>query len=1307
MPESASADPNPAPAENAHRLGSRIAELESVLRGACQARHEAEEASEAAAFEQKSVHDKAAKELQEKRKAALEALEREGERGRARVAARAKHRAARVERAHAGMRARLIREQKALSDRCRHELQSRQDAIMAEEKLKSEELAERHDAAVADIGALREKAKALQARIEGLAGALGAPAEPEGAEADVRADERSDTREFLDATAGKMAETNLAYRRLQYGLWPSLGRRAWMLTAFVIVAAAHAGGLWLIQQSPKRGVYLMALFASSLVSTLFVYFLTGAMRERATRAVNGLLATVKESIARLHKQEELEKSRFWAASKELMERRVAQMLSVEEKIGTESGGKKTALEVAFAELGQRHHALKEKAQASAQRDRERFERAHEDERARLTAEHDAAAAEALRKRQAARDKAEAAKRESVARATEAWNGGLGGIKRFAKEAEAASLKRQPAWVDLDAAPNLGAPAFPPDIRVGMLELPFQRLDVPGVAELQLPAESIAVPLALSLPGCGSMLVQAGSARRGQAFDILFNAALRLLSSLPPGLAKLTVIDPVGLGQNFSALMQLADHDEALIGGRIWTDAGHIEKRLAELTEHMEKIIQKYLRNRFATIGEYNAKAGEMKEAYQFLLLTDFPTGISDLAVERLASIVSSGAPCGVHVLMHHDLRQKWPEAIDLAPLRRSGLILKESHDGFAVLGEGLERGRFVPESVPEPALVARMLDRIGRRAVEAKRVELAFGTVAPETAQMWSRTTEKTFKVPIGRSGAVKLQEMELGRGTAQHALIAGRTGSGKSTLFHVMVTNTALWFSPREVEFYLIDFKKGVEFKAYATHGLPHARVIAIESDRDFGLSVLKRLDRELDRRGELFRQAGVQDLPSYRRQHPAVEMPRTLLMIDEFQEFFTEDDAVSQEASLLLDRFVRQGRAFGVHVILGSQTLSGVYSLAKSTLGQMGVRIALQCNESDSYLILSEDNAAARLLSRPGEAIYNDMSGLVEGNNPFQIVWLPDDVEAGHLKSIAARHRAEGRPPVGPTVVFEGNAPARLELNEPLRQAIEHKPAGADPILRAWLGEPNAIKGPTEIGFAEAGGSHLLMIGQRKDAALGMSCSILLSLAARAAGEGNMRLIVLDGSGHEHEEANPFARLARALPQELELPGMREIPKVIEDLDREIAAGQEAGQPPDRHTFLFVFGMQRFRALRQADDFSMSSSRDEGAATGERFANILREGPEQRIHTVVWCDTLANASRAMNRRTLREFDMRVLFQISAADSSELIDSPAANTLGLHNALLFVESEGLLEKFRPYALPDEGWLDSVRGALRARASVR
>ena len=117
-----------------------------------------------------------------------------------------------------------------------------------------------------------------------------------------------------------------------------------------------------------------------------------------------------------------------------------------------------------------------------------------------------------------------------------------------------------------------------------------------------------------------------------------------------------------------------------------------------------------------------------------------------------------------------------------------------------------------------------------------------------------------------------------------------------------------------------------------------------------------------------------------------------------------------MAQEASLLLDRIVRQGRAFGIHVILGSQTLGGAYTLARATLGQMVIRIALQCNETDAHLIMDDDNPAPRLLTRPGEGIYNDQAGALAANSPFQIVWLPEDERDAMLDQVAARAAGGG---------------------------------------------------------------------------------------------------------------------------------------------------------------------------------------------------------------------------------------------------------------------------------------------------------
>src|SRR6185295_14253685 len=173
-------------------------------------------------------------------------------------------------------------------------------------------------------------------------------------------------------------------------------------------------------------------------------------------------------------------------------------------------------------------------------------------------------------------------------------------------------------------------------------------------------------------------------------------------------------------------------------------------------------------------------------------------------------------------------------------------------------------------------------------------------------------------------------------------------------------------------------------------------------------------------------------------------------------FQEFFVEDDKISQAASLLLDRIVRQGRAFGIHVLLGSQTLGGAYTVARTTLGQMVIRIALQCNEADAYLIMDDNNPAPRLLSRPGEGIYNDTAGTVEGNSPFQVVWLPDEVRDSYLGKIRERAGKNATVYPGP-IVFEGNAPSDVRESNVLRGLLAAESVQPVVAPHLWLGAPN----------------------------------------------------------------------------------------------------------------------------------------------------------------------------------------------------------------------------------------------------------
>ena len=307
-------------------------------------------------------------------------------------------------------------------------------------------------------------------------------------------------------------------------------------------------------------------------------------------------------------------------------------------------------------------------------------------------------------------------------------------------------------------------------------------------------------------------------------------------------------------------------------------ATQIDQRLLDLTEHMENVIQTYLRNEYASIEEYNVMAGEVAEPYRVLVAANYPANFSDTAQRRLVSIAQSGPRCGVYVLVSLDPKLQNGTnqlAKDLEP-SCVNLLWKENR--FIWKDSPFEQYPLQLDIPPEDAEAQPDRQARGDAAKAAKRVEVPFEVIAPTPDKYWTWDSRSIVDVPLGRAGATKFQNLKLGKGTSQHMLIAGKTGSGKSTLLHALITNAALMYSPKELELYLIDFKKGVEFKTYASYSLPHARVIAVESEREFGLSVLQRLDVELKRRGDMYREAGAQDVASFRRitgERPAANPP------------------------------------------------------------------------------------------------------------------------------------------------------------------------------------------------------------------------------------------------------------------------------------------------------------------------------------------------------------------------------------------------------------------------------------------------
>jgi hypothetical protein len=316
---------------------------------------------------------------------------------------------------------------------------------------------------------------------------------------------------------------------------------------------------------------------------------------------------------------------------------------------------------------------------------------------------------------------------------------------------------------------------------------------------------------------------------------------------------------------------------------------------------------------------------------------------------------------------------------------------------------------------------------------------------------------------------------------------------------------------------------------------------------------------------------------------------------------------------------------------------------------------------------------------------------------------VWLPEEERDAWLDKV--RGLAERNPGMDfAPVVFEGNAPADITANQLLAKVLAAESAKSPGVARAWLGAPNSIKGPTEVAFQRQSGNNLLIVGQRDEAALTMLGNALLALAAQYPA-GAARFVFIHNATPDSADSEFIERIVEACAQDVTVATPLNVADVLNDLSEELKQREAA---PGGPVFVFIHGLQRFKKLRYEEDYDFAYG-DAPAAPkpGAQFAELIAEGSGHGIHLLASVDTFNSVNRFMSRKALGEFEMRVLFQMSANDSASLIDSPKAGALGLHRALFYNEHEGTLETFRPYAMPDAGWLERMATARPTLAARR
>lgn len=776
-------------------------------------------------------------------------------------------------------------------------------------------------------------------------------------------------------------------------------------------------------------------------------------------------------------------------------------------------------------------------------------------------------------------------------------------------------------------------------------------------------------------------------------------AMRLFMMIQLGKINFTFYDPVALGGtfiDFSSLVNIDDRSAELINGKIWTSSEDIEDRLHHLAEHISGITQRCLRGQFSNIYEYNKDAGYNAEPYQLVVIMDYPAALSDEALRLIEQIAQSGPKCGVFILLFESTNQR-------RQLKNYSVTLADSLESYfpamefesktgafhAVLSEKDYRFDWQSAKSFDDEQKERIFETL--RAGIKSMGKVVIGVDRLKNAEV-TNSTENGIRVPIGIFGVNSVQYLSFGNGSCHHALIAGIAGTGKSSLLHMIIMQCLKQYSPEELNIYLVDFKRGVEFKVYADYRIPQFKVIAVESEREFGYNVLKAIDREQKVRADIFKNfsgAGrIERINEFRK--AGGKMPRILVILDEFHELFTEDDEISRQSAVLMERIVRQGRAFGVHLILSSQSYANVKGLDKAVYDQMAVRMVMKCSADDANMLLENGSGMVDMISAEdaGKAIYNSDSGSKAACSMFRAAYIYPEQHREMLAEISAKY-AEF--PDGNTRVLLSN----IEDSVFSKFNRFADPDYSDDNMQIIVGEPLGISGSMNISFARAARSNLLMIGDNSDKARRLFSFTLISFCIDYWLKNGKR-----------PPSKPVIRLFNFKPLNDDyfvdtlMVTAEQLSDYVDYVDCSSAEDMNAalselylacGEQNPEDSYLAVFGFQR------AEAFKLGVKLDVGGkeiSPAEMLDEIIRNGAQNGVHTIMWQDKLSGLSENA-AEFVSLFNMRIAFEMPKEALLAFIMEENTSEVD-DNSAIYYNSLFDNRKFRVYQSPHIEWIKSL-----------